>query len=155
MIERDDNRFMEFRLNSRLYAMPLLQVKEVIPRPEFTAVPNMPTHFEGMFNLRGQILGVFNVRKRLSEKNKDSSDQSREVVIVMEFDGLSVGMIVDEVTRVLHPKESDMKPAPVSDDDPSRRYMAGVIQSGTDLVVIIKPDQLVDMATNQASKKAA
>jgi purine-binding chemotaxis protein CheW len=140
-----DNRFMEFRLGGQLYAIPLLSVKEVITKPEITMVPNMPTHFEGMINLRGQILGVFNVRKKLAAKADDSKNKVQEVVIVIEQKGVFVGMIVDEVTKVLHAKTEMIGPAPLKEDDPARHFIGSVIQTGEELVMTIHVGKLLEL----------
>jgi purine-binding chemotaxis protein CheW len=140
-----DNRFMEFRLGGQLYAIPLLSVKEVITKPEITMVPNMPTHFEGMINLRGQILGVFNVRKKLAAKADDSKNKVQEVVIVIEQKGVFVGMIVDEVTKVLHAKPEMIGPAPLKEDDPARHFIGSVIQTGEELVMTIHVGKLLEL----------
>jgi purine-binding chemotaxis protein CheW len=140
-----DNRFMEFRLGGQLYAIPLLSVKEVITKPEITMIPNMPTHFEGMINLRGQILGVFNVRKKLAAKADDSKNKVQEVVIVIEQKGVFVGMIVDEVTKVLHAKTEMIGPAPLKEDDPARHFIGSVIQTGEELVMTIHVGKLLEL----------
>jgi purine-binding chemotaxis protein CheW len=140
-----DNRFMEFRLGGQLYAIPLLSVKEVITKPEITMIPNMPTHFEGMINLRGQILGVFNVRKKLAAKADDSKNKVQEVVIVIEQKGVFVGMIVDEVTKVLHAKTEMIGPAPLKEDDPARNFIGSVIQTGEELVMTIHVGKLLEL----------
>jgi purine-binding chemotaxis protein CheW len=144
-----DNRYMEFKLDGQPYAIPLLRVKEVIPLPEVTPVPNTQSHFEGMINLRGQILGVFNIRKRLMTKNKEiyiKNPQSRgEVVIILEYQGIFVGMIVDEVTRVIHATPETIKPAPLKENEPAQRFISSVIQSGDDLIMAIHAEQLLDL----------
>ncbi|MES2803616.1 MAG: chemotaxis protein CheW [Bdellovibrionota bacterium] len=140
-----DNRFMEFRLGGQLFAIPLLSVKEVIPKPDITLVPNMPSHFEGMINLRGQILGVFNIRKKLAAKARDATDKTADVVIVIEQQGVSVGMIVDEVTKVLHAGTDMIGPAPLKEDDPARHFIGSVIQTGEDLVMTIHVGKLLEL----------
>lgn len=150
-----DNRYMEFRLGGQLYAIPLLSVKEVIPKPEITAVPNMPQHFEGMINLRGQILGVFNVRKKLATNAKETAPKLADVVIVIENQGVSVGMIVDEVTKVLHASPEAIGPAPLKEDDPARHFISAVIQSEQDLVMAIHVGKLLDLEKYKAMTKAA
>jgi purine-binding chemotaxis protein CheW len=149
-----DNRFMEYRLGAQLYALPLLNVKEVIPKPEITAVPNMPPHFEGMINLRGQILGVFNVRKKLAAKARDAKEDHPEVVIVIEHMGVSVGMMVDEVTRVLHAEDGKIGPAPLKEDDPARHFIGSVIQTGKELVLTVQIDKLLDLEKYKNQKAA-
>lgn len=150
-----ENRYMEFRLGDQLYAIPLLNVKEVIQKPEATVVPNMPSHFEGMMNLRGQILGVFSVRKKLNAKARSAEDTTSEVVIVIEQHGINVGMIVDEVTKVLHPNADMIQAAPLKKDDPARVFITSVIQTGDDLVLTIDVSHLLDLEKYQLEQKAA
>ncbi len=148
-----ENRFMEFKLGGQLYAIPLLSVMEVIPKPEVTVVPNMPSHFEGMINLRGQILGVFNVRKKLAAKPREATKSNSEVVIVIEQLGISAGMIVDEVTRVLHAKGDMIGPAPLKENDPARQFIGSVIQTGTELVMTIHVASLLELEKYKSALK--
>lgn len=150
-----DSRYMEFSIGGQLYAIPLLSVKEVLPEPEITDVPNMPSHFEGMMNLRGQILGVFNVRKRLGAKPRAADATNSEVVIVMEQAGVSVGMLVDEVTQVLNPDPDKVRPAPLKEDDQSKTYISSVIQTGEDLVLILDIVHLLELAKYKREINAA
>ncbi|MBX9766077.1 MAG: chemotaxis protein CheW [Bdellovibrionales bacterium] len=150
-----DNRFMEFKLSQQSFAIPLLTVKEVIPRPEITPVPNMPPHFEGMFNLRGQILGVFNIRKKLGAKPKEAGAETHEVIIVIEKDGISAGVVVDEVTRVVNPEQSQIKAAPLKDDDPSAKYIGSVIQMDDQLIMTVRIEQVLEFEKYKDLLRAA
>jgi purine-binding chemotaxis protein CheW len=150
-----ENRYMEFKLGDQLYAIPLLIVKEVIQKPEITAIPNMPGHFEGMINLRGKILGVYNVRKKLLAKARDASRTTAEVVIVIEHSQVSVGMIVDEVTRVLHPEPEMVKPAPVKSGESAHDFVNSIIQIGEELILTINVAQLLELSKIQQEKKTA
>jgi purine-binding chemotaxis protein CheW len=148
---------MEFRIGGQLYAVPLLTVKEVIQKPDVTLVPNMPAHFEGMINLRGQILGVFNVRRKLGAKQKESvaAQGTGDVVIVVEQLGVSVGMTVDEVTRVLHAKPDSIGPAPLKEDDPAHGFISSIIQTGEDLVQTLNLAELLELAKYSGALKTA
>lgn len=141
-----ENRFMEFLLGDQSFAIPLISVKEVIQRPDITSVPNMPAYFEGMINLRGKIIGVFNVRKKLSLKQHASKiDAGPEVVIVVEMEGVSVGMIVDEVRRVIHATEDMISPAPLREDDPAHKYVVNVIRLKNDMVLSMDAGKLLEI----------
>ena len=150
-----DNRYMEFRLGGQSFALPLLSVKEVIPKPEITNVPNMPPHFEGMINLRGQILGVFNVRKKLGSKSKEAGSPANDVIIVIEEAGICVGMIVDEVARVLHAEPGKIGPAPLKEGDPARNFVTSVIQTGEELVMTLQIDKLLELDKYKTVSKVA
>lgn len=152
-----DLRFMEFRLGQALYAIPLLSVKEVLQKPELTPVPNMPAHFEGMINLRGQILGIMNVSKRLSTAQAQSPalQALHPVVIVIEDQGVQVGMTVDEVTRVLQVKESQLSAAPLKKEDPAHKYVSSVIQIEKDLILSLNLYELLDLKSFQKLAESA
>lgn len=150
-----ENRYMEFRLGEQIYAIPLLAVKEVIQRPDITSVPNMPNHFEGMMNLRGQILGVFSIRKRLGAKPRESSEENKEVVVIIEDRDVAVGMIVDEVTRVIHVTPEMVRPAPLKQNDPARAYINMVIQIEGELVLTLDVFQLLEMEKIKNQENAA
>ena len=150
-----DNRYMEFRLGDQLFAVPLLSVREVIQKPDITAVPNSPADFEGMMNLRGQILGVFNIRKRLSSKAKAGATDTASLVIVIEEHNVSVGMIVDEVSRVLYAEAGTVKPAPLKDDDPTRKYVGSIIHSASGLVMVLNLNSLLELQKYKTSLQAA
>jgi purine-binding chemotaxis protein CheW len=152
---RSDSRYMELKIGEQLYAVPLLSVREVIQKPDVTVVPNAPEDFEGMMNLRGQILGVFNVKKRLGGRGKPVSSEILPVVVVIEDSGVRVGVIVDEVTRVLNPDPKTVKPAPLKEDDPGKKYIESVMQTGSELVLILDLEQLLELQKYKSFLKAA
>ena len=147
-----ENRYMEFVLASQAFAIPLTSVKEVIQRPEVTSIPNMPPYFEGMMNLRGKIIGVFNLRKRLGVASANSKTTGAtepvpaEVIIIVEISGLSIGMIVDEVTRVIHATTDSIKDAPVQSNNSMSRYVKKVIQTKDDIVLSIDVGEMLEIS---------
>ena len=153
MSENADRRYMELRIGTGLFAIPLLSVKEVISRPELTAVPNMPTHFEGMINLRGQILGVYSARRKIGIKTTDK--QVQEVVVILDVNGVKTGVIVDDVTRVLHVEESMLREAPIKEEDPAFRYISAVIELEKELIQIINMSALLEVGSGRSKRIAA
>lgn len=147
------NRYMEFRLGDRLFAVGLMTVREVLQKPEVTQVPNMPAHFEGMMNLRGQILGVFDLRKKLLSPQDKGKGAEHPVVIVIEEEGTQVGIVVDEVTRVIHPTDDQMSAPPLRANDAASAYVKSVIKLENALIVTLKMSELLGLAA--LSKKAA
>lgn len=150
-----DNRYMEIRLGNQHFAIPLLAVKEVIQKPEMREVPNMPAHFEGMINLRGQVMGIYNVRKRLSTGNREKSEAVPEVVVVIEHQGVNVGMMVDEVIRVLHAKEDMIREAPLKQGDPAAEYITSVIHHEGKMILTIAIHRLLELDKYRPTKQVA
>jgi purine-binding chemotaxis protein CheW len=130
----DKQRFLSFRLHQDDYAVPLLRVKEVIALPELTPVPQTPSYFLGIMNLRGQIISVLDLRLKLSLKAENSEDTC---VIICDLAPLCLGVVVSSVTNVFAVAASEIgHPAEVG--GPTKMdYVMGVANIDKKLVVII------------------
>lgn len=104
-----EGQLVTFRLAGEELAVPIEIVQEIIRLPQLTKVPNTPPYVEGIGNLRGNILPVVNLRRRLELEPKPSDDATR--VIVLNVGGVVTGLIVDSVSEVLH-IDSDVLEAP-------------------------------------------
>ncbi|VUT24316.1 MAG: purine-binding chemotaxis protein [Candidatus Methanolliviera sp. GoM_oil] len=62
-------------------------------------IPNAPDYVEGVINLRGQVTTVINRRKRLGFPDKDKERESGEKIIVVEYEEVSIGMVVERRKR--------------------------------------------------------
>ncbi len=153
MSDSADKRYMELKIGTGLFAIPLLSVKEVISKPELTTVPNMPAHFEGMINLRGQILGVYSARRKIGIKSADG--QAQEVVIILDINGVKTGVIVDDVTRVLYVEQSMLREAPIKEEDPAFRYISAVIELEKELIQIINMSALLEVGNGRSKRLVA
>jgi len=99
-----------FTLNRQQYGVDIAKVYEIIRMPAITPIPHAPYFVEGVINLRGKIIPVIDLRKRfgMSEIERDKATR----IIVVDVDGLTVGMIVDSVMEVFRLQEATLEPAP-------------------------------------------
>jgi purine-binding chemotaxis protein CheW len=107
--QEDKERYLVYRIDNELYASPLLDFKEVIEYIKPKIVPNMPEYFSGMINLRGLIIGVIDVRKKIGISSEFHQNPS---LLICETDSGPMGAIIDKVESVIHisPKEvQDLK----------------------------------------------
>jgi len=93
------DQFVTFRLGKEELGVPIHLVQEIIKPSQITRVPRAPVYIAGMSNLRGDILPVVNLRKRLGLDDKDSDEATR--IIVLNVEGASIGITVDSVSEVL------------------------------------------------------
>lgn len=102
-------RFLSFSLGDNQYAVPLLSVKEVIAVPEIKRIPQAPDYFLGVINLRGQIISVIDLRRKLDVK----ADLDAEAcVIICNLGSQHVGLVVSSVKQVINLAQSDIGPRP-------------------------------------------
>lgn len=146
----DTKRFLEFNLGGESYAVELLKVKEVITPPEMTPIPKAPAYVCGLMNLRGLVLTVIDLRKKLGiTPHKDSSQNG---VIIFDLGERLVGVMVDSIQKVLNMSQQQIKPVPDS-EGPTANYFLGVLQQEEKLSMWLDPDFLLE--STHEHKKAS
>lgn len=97
---------VNFTLDGVNYGVPVEQVREVRDMQSVTRVPGAPDYVEGVTNLRGQIITVINLRKRLGLSGEKKPN---EKIMIIDLKKSAVGVVVDTVTEVTAIKESDIQ----------------------------------------------
>ncbi len=129
---------VSFVLDKEEFGVDILMVQEIIRLTTITPIPNAPEFIEGVINLRGKIIPVIDLRKRLNigEKSPEYAKQTR--ILVIEIDGNVTGFIVDAVSEVLKIPTDQIEPPPeiiVSSID--SEYIEGVIKLNEKLLVLL------------------
>jgi purine-binding chemotaxis protein CheW len=107
----DDEQVVVFRLGSEEFGVPIESVQEIVRVPDvLTHVPKAPPAVEGVINLRGSVLPVVDLRRRLGMAMVERNDGQRIVVFMIR--GVRTGFIVDAVAEVLKVPRSAIEPAP-------------------------------------------
>ncbi len=149
------NRFIEFSLGSEDYAVPLLMVREVISVPDTTPIPKAPPHFLGIMNLRGQVISVVDLRKKLKvEPRKDKE----EAVIIVDIGSMNIGVVVDSINKVLAFSKEDVCEMPEVESQINTQYIQGVYKKENSLTVLLDLAKVLDLKDFEAlnsQKKAA
>lgn len=115
----DEEQVVIFRLGKEEFGVPIESVQEIVRVPEeLTRVPKAAASVEGVINLRGAVLPVMDLRRRLGLEVIERTDGQRIMVILIE--GVRSGFIVDSVVEVLKIHLSTIEPAPRLSGDPSR-----------------------------------
>lgn len=92
-----DHQIVNFTVGNVRYGVPVEQVREVRDLQEVIPVPGSPHYVRGMSNLRGDLITVMDLQKRLALKDGDGD---KNKIIIVEAEDTSVGVIVDTVTDV-------------------------------------------------------
>jgi len=138
--ERDELQLVTFFIGEQ-YGVPISQVQEIIRIGNITKVPNALPYMEGVINLRGRVLPVLNLRKRLKLPEKDASNASR--IVVVEAGTKVIGLLVDAVAHVIKisPEVVDRAPEEVLEVD--NDYITGVCKLKNGLVILIDLERLL------------
>ncbi len=95
----EENELVSFKLGDEEFATSIKWVNQIIRYQQITPVPNTPSFVEGVINLRGKVIPVVDLRKRLG--NDEQNIEKRTRILNIEMDNKIIGFIVDEVTGVL------------------------------------------------------
>jgi len=128
-----------FQLNDQKYALPIQETQEIIRMSNITRVPNTKHYVEGIINLRGSIVPVINLNKRLNLPVTEYGEDTR--IIVVEHGGQKVGMIVDFVLEVGRFSENEIEPPSVAGDNVD--YLKGVVKKEDNLWLLINLGEIV------------
>lgn len=128
-------RYLQFDLGDESYAIHLLSVKEVIPRPDTTPLPNSPSFYVGIMNLRGQIISIVDLRKKLNISPK--KEDIEEAVIIIEIEGVGIGVVVDSINRVLNIATNSVSEVPEVSSQINAKYIEGVYQGEKSLTILL------------------
>ncbi len=138
----DCGRYLEFNLGEEKFAIPLLTVKEVIAVPETTNVPFTPEYYLGIMNLRGQVLSVIDLRKRMKISEQESTTETAVIIVDLEYTQL--GVVVDSINRVIAIDNEDFSPPPEIESNPSTEFVTGCYKSDKNLVLFLDVDKILD-----------
>lgn len=133
--------YLTFAIAKETYGIEISYVTEIVGIQEITQMPEMPVHIKGIINLRGIIVPVMDVRLRFRMEPKDYDD--RTCVIVVDFDGTSVGLIVDRVSEVLTLDDENIAALPQGSVGLNNRYVKNIGKIGGGVVLLLDCDKLL------------
>jgi purine-binding chemotaxis protein CheW len=108
VMQTGDMQIVNFTIGEVSYGVPVEQVREVRDMQTVTPVPGAPTFVEGVTNLRGQIITVMDLRKRLGLGLPDRAHSSEKIIII-DLGSHAIGVVVDSVTEVSTMREHDIE----------------------------------------------
>ena len=130
---------LTFKLDDQEYALDIFNVVQVVRMVALTRPPKAPDYMEGMFNLRGKVIPVINVRLRygLPSKPHDLDTQ----LLIAKAGGKMLAITVDVVSEVLNlSTETIEAPEQIG---PELEYLKAVAKVGDRLILILDPDTLM------------
>lgn len=139
----DDSKYLLFRLGDDLYGTPLLGVREIVEPQSFKPVPRSMKYFLGVMNLRGQIVGVIDLRLRLginAERN------SLNALIVFDTEAGPIAALVDRIDAVAAIKDDSIDANPKVSTEVPLDFLLGIARiEGDHLVTLMDLKELLNV----------
>lgn len=126
-----------FVIGDEMFAVDILTVQEIIRDATITAIPDAPDFLEGVINLRGSIIPVIDLRKRLKLVQPAHLDPD-VWIIILTVEGRVTGFVVDRVTKVLNVPAESIKPPPdIVVSGLRSQYIRGVCKLEQRLLILL------------------
>lgn len=132
-----ESQYVVCELDNEKYALGISDVYEIIKMKKITVIHNSKPFLEGVINLRGKIVPIVNLHKKLGLKNYTLTKTTR--VVVLKSRSEMVGVIVDKVDRVT--RFSDIQPSPDTVSGVDGSYFEGLGISEDGVISILKVDK--------------
>lgn len=127
--------FVKFTVGTQDFGVDIMLVREISKIQEMQKVPNTPPFVEGLMNLRGQVLTIFNLRKRLGMPEQEFDENSK--IIIVWHNDIQIGFTVDKVSEIVKADESNIESTPPSVPGIDKRFLSGVIKTGDNLLLTL------------------
>ena len=128
VMAKREGKYLTFTLAEEEYGIGILKIKEIIGMMPITSVPQTPEFLKGVFNLRGKVIPVVDLRLRFSMESIDYTE--RTCIIVVEIEAQSgtimIGIVVDAVSEVLNIKAEDIVDTPTFGTGLNTDYILGM-----------------------------
>lgn len=135
--------YLTFMLADEEYAVKVEDMREIIRLQHITAVPRSPDFILGITSIRGVIVPVFDIRKRLGLEVREPSRSTR--ILVISDDGSPHGMLVDSVTGVVRLSDGDIEPPPAVIGGVEAEYLEGVGRASGRMLILFNTAKVLTL----------
>ncbi|MCW8953343.1 MAG: chemotaxis protein CheW [Sulfurimonas sp.] len=142
LVQSDDVvQLVGFIIGEEEYAVPILAIQEIIKPFPWTRVPQVPKYVVGVFNMRGAVIPLIDLRLKFGLSPKKQGDETRFIVLRHGDD--IAGFVIDRLTMAIRIKKKDIGPAPdtISGDDTA---IDGVGKQEDRIITILKVNKLLE-----------
>ena len=131
--------YLTFTLGGEMFAVAILNVKEIIEYGTVTEIPMMPGFIRGVINLRGAVVPVIDLSCRFGGKSSQVARRTCIVIVELEQDDQKhdIGVMVDAVSEVLEIPRSDIEPPPSFGAKIRTDFISGMGKVGGKFVIIL------------------
>ena len=133
-----DFKMVTFSLSGKDYAINIDYVKEIAKAGNFTYVPNVLPFVVGVYNMRGEIIPILDMRLFFNIPGTERSPDDLENLLILTVEEQNFGIIVDKIDRVVGVQKSSIRPPHPLFSDVNVKYISGVVESNKHLYILLQ-----------------
>ncbi|MCL2048925.1 MAG: chemotaxis protein CheW [Defluviitaleaceae bacterium] len=135
------DQYLTFAIEDEDYGVEIAYVNEIIKIQAITKVPEMPSFIEGIINLRGDLIGVLDVRKRFGKPPKEYDEET--CIIVLTFGEYTLGMIVDAVHETAIIPEEKISAPPSAKLSYANQFVRNIGRVGDEVKLLMDVERFL------------
>ncbi len=136
-IDTIDFKMVTFALGGKDYGIDIMKIAEIAKFEKYTYVPNAPPYVSGVYNLRGDIISLIDLRTMFNLSSNKKENGKPEDGLILRFDERLLGVIVDKIDRVIGISSSNIQPPHPIFGDINIKYISGVVEHEGRLYIIL------------------
>lgn len=137
------NQYVVFQLDSEFYGVDIHQVRGIEKSLPLTRVPHAPEFVKGVCNLRGNVIPVIDLKKRLSLPETAEEDIMR--IMIVHVGRFSVGMTIDAANDVVSIEPDDIEPSPSLISGINAEFIQGVAKVNNRLLILLDLQKILTL----------
>ena len=133
------SQYLTFSLGGEMFAVGILNVKEIIEYGHLTPIPMMPPFIRGVINLRGSVVPVIDLAARFGGRPTEVGKRTCIVIVEVQHEGSThiLGLLVDGVNAVMEIGADSIEPAPAFGTRVNTEFIAGMARVDGRFVIIL------------------
>jgi len=143
-----DFKMIGFSLAGKDYAIDIMKVKEIASAGKFTFVPNTAPFVLGVYNLRGDIIPMIDLRIFFNIDVPERTTNDVENMIIVSIEDRVFGVVVDDIDKVVGIQKKTIQPPHPLFGDINIKYIYGVVESNDRLYILLDIDRVFGVKTN-------
>lgn len=132
----DAKQYIVVKLGNEQYGIDIQYVDNIVRMQRITRVPKSQSYFDGVINLRGEIIPVMSLRRKFDLETDEMSVRTRILILKIEPQA-AIGVIVDEVREVVTLEPDSIEKVSYDPNDEKSLYLSGIGKNGDSLISLL------------------
>ena len=141
-VHNDTVELASFFVGEALCGMDILKVQEINKLIEMTRVPQAPEYVLGILNLRGEIVTIIDLGKKLGLKSTELNHKTRNIIV--NSNGEHIGLMVEQISDVIQAEWEKVEAPPANIGGVQGKYFTGVFKTEDRLIGILDVEKVLE-----------
>ncbi len=139
--------YIVVKVGSENYGIDIKYVDNIVRMQKITRVPKAQTYFRGVINLRGEVVAVMSLRRRMELDDDEFTKDSRIIILKLEESG-AIGVVVDAVREVVTLGENEIDDISSDAKSSPTNFLCGIGKNGEELISLLDIEKVIELKEN-------